>query len=68
MISAPIARVGLRYFAMLLMAKGYFSQEAADAIIADRDLQQLVEMGVGAVISVAVEIYYKVALKRGWPT
>lgn len=64
----PTARILLRYVAMLLAAKGYFDDSVATALIEDRDLQQLIEMGLGLVISVLTEIDYKVALKNGWRT
>jgi uncharacterized integral membrane protein len=67
-VIGPVARILIRYLSMALMAKGYFSQETADALIVDRDLQQLVEMGLGLAMATATEVYYKRALKRGWRT
>lgn len=67
-MSGPIARILLRYVGMFFAAKGYFDDSAATALIEDRDLQQVIEMGIGLAISAGTEIYYKLALKRGWRT
>jgi hypothetical protein len=68
MISGPLSRILLRYVAMFFAAKGYFDDSAATQLIEDRDVQQVIEMCIGGVLSVAVETYYKFARKYGWPT
>lgn len=66
--SAPTARIVLRYAAGFLVAKGVLSSEMGGAFSVDPDVLSLVETGVGLLITVGTELWYKVAKKLGWAT
>lgn len=55
---APFVRIGLRYLAAFLVAKGLFQPEDAAAFV-DPEM-------VGAIVAVLNEAWYAAARKWGW--
>ena len=60
----PIVRIALRYLAMFLMAKGYFSEEAGAALLDPATLTAI----SGLIVALGTEIWYRAAKKNGGKT
>ncbi|MDS1138572.1 hypothetical protein [Nitratireductor indicus] len=54
----PFIRIGLRYFAMFLVVRGWLSEDDATSIVGDHELISLIEMGIGFVLVGATEIWH----------
>jgi hypothetical protein len=65
-MTAPIARIVLRYIVGLLVAKAIFSPEDGNAFISDPEIAQMVELGVGVVVGAVTEAWYGLARRWGW--
>jgi hypothetical protein len=65
-MSQELTRILLRYLAMLLVAKGVFSPELGNTIVADPDVLAVFQISIGIATSAAVEIWWLVARKFGW--
>lgn len=63
-----VIRIALRYFAMLLVTKGWIGAQDASSLSSDAELIGLIEMGVGMVIAAGVEIWTVIARRMGWRT
>lgn len=63
-----LTRILLRYIAMLLVAKGFFSPELGDLFASDPDILMAAQVASGAVVAAAVEGWYYLAKRFGWPT
>lgn len=61
-------RVGLRYLAAYLVAKGLLPTDVADLLASDPDLAIGVEAVVGLLLGGLVEGWYLVAKRLGWRT
>lgn len=68
MINGAIARILLRYLIAIITTYGLLTPELGEMITSDPDIAMFVELGVGAVAALAVEVYYTLAKKRGWST
>lgn len=64
----PISRILLRVIAGILIGKGWFTAEDANAITSDPELAALVEMGIGGAIWAGTEGWYWLAKRMGWTT
>ena len=63
-----LVRIGLRYLAGALVAKGFLAPEMGVEIANDMDLQALIEIGAGLAIGAATEAAYYLARRLGWAT
>lgn len=61
-----IIRIGLRYLAGVLVARGLFGADDAAAIVADPDLAAGLEAGVGLSIAAITEGWHYLARRFGW--
>jgi hypothetical protein len=64
----PIARILLRVLAGILIGKGWFAPEDANALAADPEVAAFAEMAIGGAIWAATEAYYYLAKRWGWAT
>lgn len=55
MISAPLARIILRYVAAMLVTTGMVGPDIGDQIGADPDLVHVITMALGAIIALLTE-------------
>jgi hypothetical protein len=62
----PISRIVLRYVAGALIAHGVLDMAAGTDIAGNADVLELVQLGVGAALGVATEVWYWAARKLGW--
>lgn len=53
-----VIRIALRYVAIWLVAKGWFSSEDGSTLASDPDIAMLIDMGVGAAIAAATELWF----------
>ena len=60
------ARIGLRYLAGVLIAKGLLPDHLGNEISLDPDLINLVEVGIGLAAGAVAEGWYYIARKMGW--
>lgn len=65
-MTAVIIRIGLRYGAGYLVARGLLSAEDGGTFSADPDIQMLVETGAGIALGAVSEGWYWLAHKFGW--
>lgn len=63
-----LIRILLRYFAMLLVAKGILHPELGDLFASDPDILMAVQVVAGVVAGVVAEGWYLVARRMGWRT
>ncbi|RWM29390.1 hypothetical protein [Mesorhizobium sp.] len=63
---AVFTRIGLRYGAGVLVARGLMGADDASAFSTDPDVQMVIETGAGLVISAISESWYWLAHKFGW--
>jgi type III secretory pathway component EscT len=61
-----IVRIGLRYVAAALVAKGIFTSADAGQFSTDPDVANLLEVSLGLAIGAATEAWYWAARKFGW--
>lgn len=66
MLNGAIIRIALRYGAGFLVARGLMGADDASMLSNDPDVQMVIEVGVGALTSVATESFYYLAHKFGW--
>lgn len=62
----PIIRIGLRYLAGVLIAKGLLPEDVGNQIATDPDVLSAVEVGAGLAIAAIAEGWYWLAKKMGW--
>jgi hypothetical protein len=67
-MTGVIARLILRYIAGALIARGLLAPADGDWINGDPDLEELVTAGVGFVLMIGTEWFYRLAKKYGWTT
>lgn len=65
-MTAPIARIFLRYLSGILIARGLLSESDGAAFGMDPDVLSLVEAGLGLALSAATELWYAAARRFGW--
>lgn len=65
-MSAPIARILLRYLSGILIARGLLSESDGAAFGMDPDILSLIEAGLGLALSAATELWYVAARRLGW--
>lgn len=58
-----ILRIAMRYVAIWLVAKGWFSSEDGSMLASDPDIAMLLDMGVGFAIAAATETWFWLAAK-----
>ncbi|TKB14082.1 MULTISPECIES: hypothetical protein [unclassified Mesorhizobium] len=63
---AVIIRIGLRYGAGVLVARGLLGAGDAAALSADPDIQVALETGIGLALSFAAEAWYAFARRFHW--
>lgn len=61
-------RIGLRYVAALLIARGFLDPALGNALAADADVLQALHILAGAVAALAAEGWYWLAKRFGWAT
>lgn len=62
-MTSQIVRIALRYLAMFLAARGFFSAEDGNMLADDPDLAALIEMAIGAAIGIGTEVWWWAAEK-----
>lgn len=62
-MTSQVVRIALRYLAMFLAAKGYFSPEDGNMLADDPDLAMVIEIGAGFAIGVLTEWWFWLAEK-----
>jgi hypothetical protein len=67
-MNPAIARIILRYISGALVAYGLLAPDDASALAFDHQLVADVAIGVGAVLTFAVEGFYWFAKRAGWRT
>lgn len=63
-----LIRILLRYLAMFLVAKGFFSPELGDLFASDPDILSIAQVVVGLVAGLVAEGWYVIAKRFGWRT
>lgn len=61
-----VIRIGLRYGAGVLVARGLIGSDDASAFSTDPDIQMALETGAGLALSAAAEGWYWLAHRFGW--
>ncbi|QAZ46751.1 hypothetical protein [Mesorhizobium sp. Pch-S] len=61
-MAAVLIRIGLRYGAGYLIARGLLSDDAGNTLATDPDVQ----LAIGAALGAAAEGWYFIARKLGW--
>jgi hypothetical protein len=65
-MTAVLVRIGLRYVAGALITKGIIAPDMGMQLAGDVDLQQGIELAIGAAAAVASEAWYYFARRFGW--
>ena len=65
-MTSVIIRIGLRYLAAALVAKGVLSPEIGGLLSNDPDISMMVEIAAGAIIGLSAEAWYYLASRFGW--
>lgn len=65
-MTAVIIRIGLRYIAGVLVARGLFGADDAASITSDPDIQMALETGLGLAIAAVTEWWHVLARRLGW--
>jgi hypothetical protein len=68
MLYGPISRIILRYLVGALVAYNVITADHGSIVSTDPDLATLLEVGLSAVPGVAMEVWYWMAKRFGWPT
>lgn len=63
-----LIRIILRYFAMLLVAKGILHPELGDLFASDPEILAMVQVVAGVLAGVVAECWYFLAKRFGWRT
>jgi hypothetical protein len=63
---AIFIRIGLRYGAGVLVARGLLGADDAAAFSSDPDIQAALEVGAGLAIASTTEAWHWLARKSGW--
>ena len=63
---AVLIRIGLRYGAGVLVARGLLGADDAAAFSSDPDIQAGFEVGAGLAIAFVTEAWHWLARKSGW--
>lgn len=61
-----LIRIGLRYAAGILVARGLLGSDDAASFSADPDIQMALETGAGLAIASATEWWHWLARRFGW--
>lgn len=61
-----IIRIGLRYGAGFLVARGLLGESDGNMLAADPEVAALIETGVGLALGAASEAWYYLAKRLGW--
>jgi len=61
-----IIRIGLRYGAGFLVARGLLGESDGNMLASDPEVAALIETGVGLAIGVTSEAWYYLAKRFGW--
>lgn len=65
-MTAVLIRIGLRYGAGFLVAKGLLAPDMGPQLAGDVDVQAALELAAGVAIGAASEVCYFLARKFGW--
>ena len=66
--AAIAARLILRYAAGFFVAKGLLAPDVGPELANDVDLQAMIEVGIGLILTAAAEVWFYVAKRMGWAT
>lgn len=61
-----IIRIGLRYGAGFLVARGLLGESDGNMLASDPEVAALIETGIGLALGAASEAWYWLAKKFGW--
>ena len=61
-----IIRIGLRYGAGFLVARGFLGESDGNMLAADPEVAAAIEMGIGVALGAASESWYYLAKRFGW--
>ncbi|MFS2179045.1 hypothetical protein ACCC98_24375 [Rhizobium pisi] len=64
-MTSVIIRIGLRYLAAALVAKGVFPPEIGSLLSNDPDISMMIEIAAGAVVGLSAEGWYYLASRFG---
>lgn len=64
-MSAVIIRIGLRYAAGVLIAKGFLAPEEGMQITTDPDVAMALQIAAGAIVGAVSEAWFYIAKKFG---
>jgi hypothetical protein len=67
-MTAPLARIILRYGVGFLMGYGVVSSDIGSMLSEDEQLAGLIEIALGAVLGMVTEGWYYIAKRYGWST
>lgn len=67
-MTAVLIRIGLRYLAGALIAKGLIAPEVGMQLAADPDVLQALQLAAGVLFGAASEGAYYLARRFGWAT
>jgi len=65
-MTAVLVRIGLRYGAGILIAKGLLAPEAGMSLAQDPDIAMALQIAAGVVAGAVSELWYFLARKLGW--
>lgn len=65
-MNAVVARIVLRYAAGFFIAWGFVSSDMGASLATDPDVLNLLQIGIGALLGAASELWYYYARKFGW--
>lgn len=60
-----LIRIGLRYGAATLVARGLLGADDAAAISSDPDIAMAIEIGIGGAIGIGTEVWHYIVTKAG---
>lgn len=65
-MTAVLIRIVLRYGAGILVTRGLMGADDAASLSTDPDVAMAIEVGIGAVIAGATEVWHLAARRFGW--
>lgn len=63
---SALIRIGLRYLAAVLVARGLLLESDANMLANDPEMAAMIEAAIGAAIGAITEGWYMLARKYGW--